>query len=165
MLQNVEYANRPDPFALETKDGYAVITLTDNVQEHPAEGEEKPAYFTADVYIITLPETPNIQQRLSDGAAAFLARAKEDDLAAAARAIRARRDELLKEVDKRGSIFRLGLSAPEGGTFTAWLSFLRSFGAYLSGAWAQYRQALLDVPQQPGFPYNVTFPQPPEDHE
>lgn len=29
-------------------------------------------------------------------------------------------------------------------------------------AWADYRQALLDVPQQSGFPHNVTWPSKPE---
>jgi hypothetical protein len=29
-------------------------------------------------------------------------------------------------------------------------------------AWADYRQALLDVPQQAGFPHNVTWPSKPE---
>jgi hypothetical protein len=29
-------------------------------------------------------------------------------------------------------------------------------------AWAGYRQALLDVPQQSGFPHNVTWPSKPE---
>ena len=29
-------------------------------------------------------------------------------------------------------------------------------------AWAAYRQALRDVPQQAGFPANVTWPTPPE---
>lgn len=30
-------------------------------------------------------------------------------------------------------------------------------------AWADYRQALLDVPQQPGFPENIGWPTKPED--
>jgi hypothetical protein len=30
-------------------------------------------------------------------------------------------------------------------------------------AWSAYRQALLDVPQQAGFPYNVTWPEVPND--
>lgn len=30
-----------------------------------------------------------------------------------------------------------------------------------SAEWAQYRQALRDVPLQPGFPYNVTWPEEP----
>lgn len=29
-------------------------------------------------------------------------------------------------------------------------------------AWRAYRQALLDVPQQPGFPYNIQWPTKPE---
>ena len=29
-------------------------------------------------------------------------------------------------------------------------------------AWADYRQALLDIPEQPGFPHNVTWPSKPE---
>lgn len=29
-------------------------------------------------------------------------------------------------------------------------------------AWADYRQALLDIPQQAGFPHNVTWPSKPE---
>jgi len=29
-------------------------------------------------------------------------------------------------------------------------------------AWADYRQALLDVPQQSGFPHNITWPSKPE---
>jgi len=28
--------------------------------------------------------------------------------------------------------------------------------------WATYRQSLRDVPQQPGFPWNVTWPSQPE---
>ena len=28
-------------------------------------------------------------------------------------------------------------------------------------AWQQYRQALRDVPEQPGAPYDVTWPEPP----
>ena len=31
-----------------------------------------------------------------------------------------------------------------------------------SSSWATYRQSLRDVPQQQGFPYNVTWPTPPE---
>ena len=32
----------------------------------------------------------------------------------------------------------------------------------VSGAWATYRQALRDVPQQPGFPWDVQWPTQPE---
>lgn len=37
-----------------------------------------------------------------------------------------------------------------------------SLSAEQQQAWADYRQALLDVPQQAGFPHNVTWPSTPE---
>lgn len=36
------------------------------------------------------------------------------------------------------------------------------FGIQLPQVWVDYRQALRDVPQQPGFPGNVTWPAKPE---
>ena len=56
---------------------------------------------------------------------------------------------------------RLGLDVPSGTTFTAWLSFLRTFGEALTGDWARYRKALRDLPQQEGFPFNIEWPVPP----
>lgn len=37
-----------------------------------------------------------------------------------------------------------------------------SFSTELQAAWAAYRQALLDVPAQPGFPDNIVWPTPPQ---
>ena len=53
---------------------------------------------------------------------------------------------------------RLGLSVPNGSTFTAWLSFLKGLGDVLNGAVARYRQALRDIPEQSGFPFDVEWP-------
>ena len=78
-----------------------------------------------------------------------------DDAAYFARKIR---DKLLAESDKELMLDRLGLTAPSESTFTAWLSFLRRLGEALSGDWARYRQALRDLPQQAGFPFNIQFP-------
>lgn len=83
----------------------------------------------------------------------------EEDAAAFARKIR---DKLLKETDSRVALDRFNISVPSGTSFTAWLSFLKSLGEIITGAWAIYRQALRDLPEQEGFPFNVTFPTPPE---
>lgn len=56
--------------------------------------------------------------------------------------VRRKRDGLLAQTDWRAS------KAAEMGT-------------PLIGPWADYRQSLRDVPQQPGFPKNVVWPQPP----
>lgn len=83
----------------------------------------------------------------------------EEDAAAFARKIR---DKLLNETDSRVALDRFNISVPSGTSFTAWLSFLKSLGEIITGAWAIYRQALRDLPEQEGFPFNVTFPPPPE---
>lgn len=82
----------------------------------------------------------------------------EEDAAAFARKIR---DKLLNETDSRVALDRFNISVPSGDSFTAWLSFLKSLGEIITGAWAIYRQALRDLPEQEGFPFNVTFPAPP----
>ena len=83
----------------------------------------------------------------------------EEDAAAFARKIR---DKLLNETESRVALDRFNISVPSGTSFTAWLSFLKSLGEIITGAWAIYRQALRDLPEQEGFPFNVTFPAPPE---
>lgn len=83
----------------------------------------------------------------------------EEDAAAFARKIR---DKLLNDTDNRVALDRFNISVPSGTSFTAWLSFLKSLGEIITGAWATYRQELRDLPEQEGFPFNVTFPTPPE---
>lgn len=83
----------------------------------------------------------------------------EEDAAAFARKIR---DKLLNDTDNRVALDRFNISVPSGTSFTAWLSFLKSLGEIITGAWAIFRQALRDLPEQEGFPFNVTFPTPPE---
>lgn len=72
------------------------------------------------------------------------------------------RNKLLEQSDAEMSLDRLGLTVPSGATFTAWLSFLKGLGSALTGAWSTYRQALRDLTAQPGFPFDVTFPEKPE---
>ena len=85
-----------------------------------------------------------------------------EDAESAAAFARKIRNKLLEESDKEMSLDRLGLTVPSGSTFTVWLSFLRNLGDVLSNSWATYRQALRDLPQQEGFPFNVTFPEKPQ---
>ena len=80
----------------------------------------------------------------------------EEDAAAFARKIR---NKLLDKSDSQMSLDRLGLD-----TSTA-TKFITSLGKIFSGAWAQYRQALRDLPTQSGFPFDVTFPVPPDNEE
>ena len=83
---------------------------------------------------------------------AYQAACASGDEQAAADAARALRNRLLDLSDKEMSLDRLGLDTSS--TF----AFITSLGKIFSGEWAVYRQALRDIPQQEGFPFNVTFP-------
>lgn len=91
----------------------------------------------------------------------WLSKAKELCTAEAAAEVRAKRNELLASTDSQVAIDRLGLEVPEGNTFTVWLSFLSNLGKALVGSWAVYRQKLRDIPAQPGFPFDVKWPEKP----
>ena len=78
--------------------------------------------------------------------AAYVAPTQEELDAALAAEVRADRDDRLAEVD-----------AVAGNTLR-WAAL----DAETQALWATYRQALLDVPQQSGFPNTVTWPTEPE---
>lgn len=78
--------------------------------------------------------------------AAYVAPTQEELDAAAAAQVRADRDGRLLEVDA------------VAGNALRWAAL----DADTQAAWATYRQALLDVPQQVGFPNDITWPTKPE---
>lgn len=94
-----------------------------------------------------------------DALNAAIERNDEDTAAEIARTIRNR---LLKDTDAEVALDRLGLTVPTGSTFTAWLDFFRHLGEALVGSWAQYRQALRDLPNQEGFPFAIAWPERPD---
>ena len=59
-------------------------------------------------------------------------------------------------------IDRLGLEFPEELSMTNIISslkqFFEGFSNIVNGNIAEYRQALRDLPEQEGFPYNVVWP-------
>lgn len=77
--------------------------------------------------------------------AAYIPPTQEELDAIKAQAVRAERDQRLLTVDAIA------------GNALRWAAL----DADTQAAWAAYRQALLDVPQQAGFPNNVTWPEEP----
>ena len=65
------------------------------------------------------------------------------------------RNRLLDNSDKEMTLDRLGLDTSSA------TKFIASITKIFSGQWAEYRQALRDIPEQPGFPFDVVFPTPP----
>ena len=80
----------------------------------------------------------------------------QQDAQQAAALVRKIRNRLLDNTDKEMSLDRLGLDTSSATTFIA--SLIRIF----NGGWAQYRQALRDITKQAGFPFDITFPDPPD---
>lgn len=80
------------------------------------------------------------------------------DEQAAADAARALRNRLLDLSDKEMLLDRLGLDTSS--TF----AFLSSLGNIFAGQWAVYRQALRDIPQQEGFPFDIVWPGAPDEN-
>ena len=90
---------------------------------------------------------------------AYDAACQAGDEQAAADAARALRNKLLDLSDKEMSLDRLGLDIRNT------ITLLATLGTIFAGEWATYRQALRDIPQQEGFPFNITFPVAPDKTE
>ena len=84
----------------------------------------------------------------------------EENAAKYARIIRNRK---LEASDKEFSFDRLLPEAPSGSSFTAWLSWLRDLANIVTNNWALYRKALRDLTQQEGFPFNIQWPEAPNE--
>ena len=105
-------------------------------------------------------EEPDIQENAYQAACL----AKDEELAAAlARVIRNR---LLEHSDGQLAFDRFGIELPDTITATTLLKcfkdLIEGFRALLKGSWAAYRQALRDLPEQEGFPFNITWPEAPD---
>ena len=95
----------------------------------------------------------------------LLNKVKSTDSESVAREVREKRNLLLEESDKEMAFDRLGFEIPSTITMTNIVTVLKNFFNTLksikTGEWAEYRQALRDITNQEGFPYNVVFPEKP----
>lgn len=158
MRVRTELSEKPPVFTVEEVNGTANITFYTDIQ--PVERGEETAY-SAIAWTMKCPWTSSLQKRIESNVEAWLTKAKELCTAEAAAEVRSKRNELLASTDAQVALDRLGLEVPEGSTFTAWLSFLSNLGKALVGGWAVYRQQLRDLPAQPGFPFDVEWPETP----
>ena len=151
------------PLAYEIKDGDAgkkIICFRRNIEEVTT---EEGVQYAADEYTLIVPASQGLDKRVEANFDAWLNKAISEDYDRAAAEVRAARDKLLAESDKEMVLDRMELEVPTGASFSAWLDFLKGLASAIGGAWAKYRQALRDIPAQPGFPYSVEFPEPPSE--
>ncbi len=155
-----ELSERPPAFTVSREGNKAVIVFYTDVQEK--QRDEGATAFEAVSWTMEVPWTDSLEARISGATEAWFGLAQSEAFAEAAAEVRAKRDELLSLSDASMALDRLGLVVPSGSTFSSWLSFLKGLGDVLSNRIAVYRQALRDIPQQEGFPYNVVWPEKPE---
>ena len=98
----------------------------------------------------------DLEETLKAAYAAACEEQNEEDAAAFARKLR---NKLLADSDAQMSLDRLALDLSTA------TKFIASLNKIIKGAWAEYRQALRDLPTQAGFPFNVEFPKPPDSEE
>ena len=161
MRPKTYYDSIPEPMEIQILGtGESLLVFRRNIEEvQTAEGGVQ---YTADEYMLRVPSSVNLQERVETHMEEWIDRAIQNDYDQMAQKIRSKRDALLAQTDKEMCLDRLGLTSPKGSTFTAWIGFLKTIASAVFGPMAKYRQALRDIPQQEGFPYDVTFPVPPE---
>lgn len=159
MRIKTELSERPPVFTVSREGDRAVIIFYTDIKEIQREDGE--TAWEAVSWTLESSWTDNIMERITEQQAAWLAEAQAEAYEEAAAQVRSLRDKLLADSDAMMAIDRLGLEVPSGSNFTAWLSFLRGIGDALTGAIKNYRQALRDLPEQPGFPFDIDWPEKP----
>lgn len=158
MRIKTELAERPPEFTVSREGQKAVIIFYTDVQEVQ---RDEGTVFEAVSWTLEVPWTDNLEARITAATEGWFALAQQQATDIAAAAVRAIRDQLLKDSDAAMALDRLGLVVPSGSTFSSWLSFLKGLGDVLSNRVAIYRQALRDLPNQPGFPFEIDWPEKP----
>lgn len=152
-------------------DGKCDIVFYTNIEEISVLGEEEKRY-SYDMYRFKTNYRDDLEKELNDNVEKFnkwLELARDTEYNKLAEEVRAKRDELLKDSDKFMCIDRLNIEIPETITTASLLNCVKTFFQGLSnsinGNYAKYRQALRDITEQPGFPYNIEFPEIPNTNE
>ena len=94
---------------------------------------------------------------------AYAAAVEERDEERAAELARRIRNKLLDASDRHCTFDKILPEAPTGSSFTDWIAWLKTLAGVAGNAWGVYRQALRDLPAQDGFPFNVQWPERPEE--
>ena len=151
------YSNiRPKEISVERNAGdTADVVYCENISEFFAD-DEGLASYSWDEYRATVPYRPNLEATVLGNAQAWIEFVKQKAYDQAASDVRDKRNELLADSDSQALLDRI---AKDATSLDEIAECLRSMH---SAEWTAYRQALRDIPQQEGFPFDVTFPEKPK---
>ena len=140
MHQKTFSSERPaTPFKIENiRDGKCTVLFFDNIEE--TEDEEGNTVYQYDLYVLDkVNYRVNLQETIENNYDEWLNMAIDYDFNTFAKEIRAKRDKLLNETD--------------------WTQMKdTALSEQKQEQYRVYRQALRDVPEQEGFPYDVVWP-------
>ena len=168
----VESRERPaNSFILDNKKGNLIeVTFFDDIKSEmrkEQDSDNEVEVFTYKVYKITTTFRDDLEEHIQNNLNDWLESLKEQEKHSLASEIREKRNKLLEESDKYMILDRLTMNFPQEISLTNVVSVLKDFFKTLSniknGSWAKYRQELRDLPNQKGFPYDVKFPDKPEE--
>lgn len=168
----VESRERPaNSFILDNRKGNLIeVTFFDDIKSEmrkEQDSDNEVEVFTYKVYKITTTFRDNLEEYIQNNLNDWLESLKEQEKNSLASEIREKRNKLLEESDKYMILDRLTMNFPQEISLTNVVSVLKDFFKTLSniknGSWAKYRQELRDLPNQKGFPYDVKFPDKPEE--
>lgn len=126
------------PYDISIVGDDAEITFYDSIVHVEASGET-PEKYTYDEYRLRVRYRDTLIPSIDANVAAWLTAAKAKEYETLAAEVRAKRDELLAATDK-----------------TQYADY--PITPERRAEFAAYRQALRDVPEQTGFPYDMTWP-------
>lgn len=130
MKQKTHYAQRPENIEIFNVGGIDLIYVRENISEETSsDSESEVTEYVADEYLLSLPHPAMGSYE------EYLSAAKQKEYDNAASLVRKRRDDLIAQTDYYALSDR---DMPEN--------------------IKEYRQKLRDIPEQPGFPYEVEFP-------
>lgn len=161
-----ESSSRPAAYQVNVSEGKAVIRFADNIERIEAEVDgEKIVSYKYDSYTFETTNRQGLAEDVENKFEDWLAAAKQAEYNRLAKEIRAKRNALLADTDKYFTFDRLGITFPDKITASTLLAVVKTICTELAAAcscqMAVYRQALRDIPQQEGFPYDVKFPSKP----
>ena len=168
----VESRERPaNSFILDNRKGNLIeVTFFDDIKSEmrkEQDSDNEVEVFTYKVYKITTTFRDDLEEHIQNNLNDWLESLKEQEKNSLASEIREKRNKLLEESDKYMILDRLTMNFPQEISLTNVVSVLKDFFKTLSniknGSWAKYRQELRDLPNQKGFPYDVKFPDQPEE--
>ena len=147
----------PEQFEVRLDGKNALVILCENIEPVTTTSEDGTyTEYIYDRYTLVVPNRASLFNDVSDNFNDWLTKARQTEYDKLSADVRAKRNELLEESDKEFLIDRILPSSISTTAFTAKLKELAQ------SEMAKYRQALRDIPQQEGFPYNVTFPNKPQ---